>query len=214
MNAIAKALCSTMLLALMGCGANLYRSEADDPQTRQLSASELAVEQINSDDLERLKRLFDERSDSGAVTDFPIGPGDVLEISVPAIPELAQRVERVSGEGKIALPYIGEVKAAGMSSDELEAELHQRLLKYMHNPRVFLVVKEHRSRQVAVLGSVLNPGMYTLDSASDTLYDLVTRAGGVTTDADPVIQIIPAEEVAKEDEREARRSRAFRSRSS
>jgi polysaccharide biosynthesis/export protein len=159
----------------------------------------LTVTRSNSNDFERLKRLWEARSDNGAARDFPIGPGDVLEISVPAIPELSTRVERVSGEGEISLPYIGEIKAAGMTDEELEGELHQRLLKYMHNPRVFLMVKEYHSRQVAVLGAVMQPGMYTLNSESDTMADLVTRAGGVTMNADPVIQIIPAEEVSKEE---------------
>jgi len=203
MRPIAQTLWSFALVwTIAGCGANLYRSEAEDPEARKVSAAELVVQRTSSDDFERLKRLWETRSDGGAARDFPIGPGDVLEISVPAIPELATRVERVSGEGEISLPYIGKVKAAGLTDEELEAELHKRLLRYMHNPRVFLVVKEYYSRQVAVLGAVLQPGMYNLNSSSDTLYDLVTRAGGVTTTADPIVQIIPAEEVSKADELE------------
>jgi len=186
-------------LILTGCGANLYRSSAEDPAAKNVSLAELVVKRSHGDDFERLKRLWEKRSDNGAVRDFPIGPGDVLEISVPAIPELATRVERVSGEGKISLPYIGEVKVAGMTDEQLEQELHQRLLQYMHNPRVFLLVKEYHSRQVAVLGAVVQPGMYTLTSESETLYDLITRAGGLNPTADPVIQIIPAEEVSEEE---------------
>lgn len=187
-------------LGVTGCGANLYRTALDDPQARKVSAAELALAKTNTDDLERLKSLFEARSEDAVSGDFPIGPGDVLEISVPAIPELASRVERVSVEGDISLPYIGKVKAAGMTQEALDAELHKRLLTYMHNPRIFLTVKEYNSRQVAVLGSVMRPGMYTLTSSSDTLFDLVTRAGGVTTNADPIIQIIPAEEAPEEDE--------------
>jgi len=164
----------------------------------------LAVKRTQSNDFERLKLLWEKRSDHGAAKDFPIGPGDVLEISVPAMPELPL-VWRVSGEGEIELPYIGEVKNCRHDRRGAGGGVTQVAWKiYAHSQgvSVFLVVKEYPSRQVAVLGSVLKPGMYTLNSESDTLYDLFTRAGGVTTDADPVVQIIPAEEVSEEDKQE------------
>ena len=91
-------------LALAGCGANLYRSSSEDPQSKQVPASELAVQRSHGNDFERLKELWEKRSESGVAKDFAIGPGDVLEISVPAIPELSLRVERVSGEGDAPHP--------------------------------------------------------------------------------------------------------------
>jgi polysaccharide export outer membrane protein len=148
-------------------------------------------------DLERLAELWKARNQNGLVTDFPIGPGDVLEISVPAMKELQSRTVRVSGEGRIFLPFIGHVDAKGLTEEELAEECRSRLEKYMHNPRVFIFVKEYRSRQVAVLGAVGKPGIYSLNTEADTILDLISRAGGIKPGADPRIHLIPADLLEK-----------------
>jgi polysaccharide biosynthesis/export protein len=146
-------------------------------------------------DIDRLARLWQTRSQGIAVSDYPVGPGDVLEISVPAIDELRDRVVRISGEGTISLPFVGNLQAAGLTEDALKQQLVERLTKYMYNPRVVLFVKEYRSRQVAVVGEVVKPGLYSLTSGADTILDVISQAGGMKSGADPRIYLVPFEPV-------------------
>ena len=146
-------------------------------------------------DLERLARLWELRSQGKITADYPVGPGDVVEISVPAIEELRGRIVRISGDGTISLPYIGKFHAAGLTEEELREKLAEQLRVYMYSPRVVVFVKEYRSRQVAVLGAVVKPGLYSLSSGGDTLLDMISQAGGIAPGADPKIYLIPAEPV-------------------
>ena len=116
-----------------------------------------------------------------------------MEISVPAIEELRGRVVRINGDGTISLPFIGKFQAAGLTEEELKEKLTERLQPYMFNPRVVVFVKEYKSRQVAVLGAVVKPGLYSLTSGGDSLLDMISQAGGMAPGADPKIYLIPAE---------------------
>jgi polysaccharide biosynthesis/export protein len=150
-----------------------------------------------SSDVQKLADLWLRRSKEKPNADFPIGVGDVVEISVPAIEELRARTVRISGDGTIALPFVGKIDAAGLTEDDLQQNLTERLKEYMHSPRVVVFVKEYRSRQVAVLGSVMRPGVYGISSGGDTLLDMISQAGGMAPVADPKIYLIPAEPAEK-----------------
>jgi polysaccharide export outer membrane protein len=141
----------------------------------------------------RFHHLRQTRLQTRTPADYPIGPGDVLEIVVPAMEELQKREVRVTGEGTIALPLIGEIHAAGLTEAELRQVIQQRLAVYMHAPQFNLFVREYRSRQVAVIGAVNKPGVYNLASETDTILDMVAQAGGMTQDAAQQILFIPAE---------------------
>jgi len=147
----------------------------------------------DSADLERLARLWHRRTQEGASADYPIGPGDVLEISVPHMEELESRTVRVSGEGTISLPFTGVVPVMGLTEGEVKTELRQRLTKYKRDPQLSLFVREYRSRLVAVAGAVGKPGLYSLASSTDTLLDMISQAGGMTKEAFPRILLTPAE---------------------
>jgi polysaccharide export outer membrane protein len=146
-------------------------------------------------DLQKLVRLWEVRTEENLGTDYPVGVGDVLEISVPAIEELRSRTVRIARDETISLPFIGKVRAAGLTGEELEQKLAEQLQQYMYKPRVIVFVKEYRSRQVAVLGAVLKPGLYSLTGSNDTLLDMLSQAGGMQHGADPKIYLIPAEPV-------------------
>src|SRR5712692_2124135 len=189
---------------LGGCVAPVHIPPAADgsrPTAVQSSAS-LTVSDISasdgqqSADLERLAQLRQRRTQERAATDYPIGPGDVLEISVPAMEELKDRAVRVSGEGVITLPFVGTVRAGGLTERELKEEIRRRLeADVMHNPQVNIFVREYRSRQVAVIGAVEKPGLYSLASGADTILDMISLAGGMKEEAAPRIYFIPAEPV-------------------
>lgn len=144
-------------------------------------------------DVDRLTRLWEQRTKYSVVSDYPIGPGDLLQVSVPAMDEIRERDARVSADGTISLPFVGRLIAQGFTLEEFSEELRQRLREYLRNPRVFVFVKESNSRQVAVLGAVARPGLYSLTSGSENIFDMIARAGGVLPDADQRIQFIPTE---------------------
>jgi polysaccharide export outer membrane protein len=153
-------------------------------------------------DLQKLADLWRKRTKDSAVNEYPIGAGDVIEISVPAMEELKNRSVRVTAEGTILLPFIGRVQAAGLTEGELAEQLQPRLKDYLRNPRVSIFVREYNSRQVAVLGAVTRPGLYNTTSGSENILDMISRAGGILPDAESRIHLIPIEplkgEAAKE----------------
>ena len=151
----------------------------------------------NKADLQKLAQLWDIRTHDKTSSDYAVSPGDVLEISVAAIEELHSRTVRIARDGTIALPFIGKLEAAGLTREELEQTLVERLQQYMYKPRVVVFVREYRSRQVAVLGAVPKPGLYSLSGGDDTLLDMLSQAGGVSQGADPKIYLIPAEPADK-----------------
>lgn len=160
-------------------------------QTPETAATAAAM------DLEKLVRLWETRAQEKGSNDYPVGPGDVVEISVPAIEELRTSLVRISGDGSVSLPFVGKMQVAGLTEDELRQKVLERLKQYMYKPRVLVFVREYRSRQVAVLGAVTRPGLYSLTSGADTLLDVISQAGGITPGADPKIYFIPAEPVEK-----------------
>ncbi len=154
----------------------------------------------NFDDtsVERLAQLWTQRRQPGTISDYPIGPGDVLEISVPAMEELKSRTVRVSGDGTIGAPFLGIIQVNGLTEEKLRQDITHRLEEYMYRPRVNLFVREYRSRQVAVLGAVSKPGFYSLASGADTLRDMISLAGGTNETAAPWICLTPSEEAGAE----------------
>ena len=163
---------------------------ADTPAVAAFSAAGLK----DPDDRARLVRLWRQRTADGGSSDFVLGPGDIIEISVPVIAELKDRTERVSGNGTLLLPFVGSVKAAGLTEKQLKAEIATRLSAIMYRPQIDLFVKEYRSRQVAVVGQVDKPGLYDLASPNDTLFDMLNDAGGINKDAAMRVLFIPAHE--------------------
>jgi polysaccharide biosynthesis/export protein len=128
----------------------------------------------------------------GKPPDFPIGAGDVLQISVPGLGEFKERTVRVDEDGNISMPLLGTIHAAGLTEDGVRKELVQRLNEYMYHPQVDLFVKTFSSRQTAVLGEVRNPGMYTLNGPGDTVREMIQRAGGMTDNAAQEILLTPS----------------------
>jgi len=115
-------------------------------------------------------------------TDYRVGPKDLLEISVFGLDELNKTV-RVTEDGKITLPLLGEVEVEGLTKAELEVKLKQLLEeKWLHNPQVTIFIQEHQSKRVSVLGAVGSPGPYEL-LGRQTLLQIISQAGGLTQEA-------------------------------
>ena len=121
--------------------------------------------------------------------EYRVGPKDLLEISVFGADELSRTV-RVSEDGKVSLPLLGEVLVDGLTKSELEKKLAGLLgEKYVQNPQVTVFIREYQSKRVSVLGAVEKPGPYQL-LGRQTLMQIVSEAGGLTRDAGNDIIII------------------------
>jgi polysaccharide export outer membrane protein len=123
-----------------------------------------------------------------------IGPDDALRISVYGYNDLSTET-RVSADGKITFPLVGEVLAAGKSSIDLEEEISKRLMKggYIQNAQVTVKITEHVSQQISVLGYVSKPGRYTLGSES-TIVDLIAMAGGINEQGSNKVILVRSDE--------------------
>jgi polysaccharide export outer membrane protein len=109
---------------------------------------------------------------------YCIGPEDVLQILVWEN-EALSRTAPVRPDGKISLPLLNDVQAAGLTPLELRDDLMRRLREYMPRPEVSVIVTDVRSFKVSVLGQVPKPDRYELKSAA-TVMDVLAMAGGFT----------------------------------
>ncbi len=112
------------------------------------------------------------------IADYKIGPEDILDISVWKSPELTRTVP-VRPDGKISLPLVNDIQAAGLTPAALRAQLTSRLAEYVPSPEVSVIVREVHSTKVAVIGSVRNPGRYELRSPA-TVLEMIALAQGFT----------------------------------
>lgn len=122
---------------------------------------------------------------SGAeASGYRIGPSDKLALTVFQVAELSFEEIFVDASGKLQLPLLGSVQAAGLTPAELSADLERRLgERYLRNPRVSVSVSEAASQKITVDGAVMKPGVYTMRGRT-TLLQAVAMAEGGTRIAD------------------------------
>ena len=113
---------------------------------------------------------------------FRIGPEDILDIQVWKNEELS-RVVPVRPDGKISLPLVNDIQAAGLTATELREQVRTRLAEFVPSPEVSVMVREVHSPKAAVVGNVRMPGHYEMKSPA-TVLDLLARAQGLTEFAD------------------------------
>jgi polysaccharide biosynthesis/export protein len=192
--ALSGSLGTALSLLLSACATVATAPAGSAVETQKIAASEAAVSSTaQNPDLRRLAALWEQRRKADFASDYPLGPGDVIEINVSGMDEIRNLTERVTGAGTISLPFVGTINVNGLTDKELREEIRRRLeTNYMRNPQVNLFVKEFRSRQVAVVGAVQRPGLYNLASGADTIFDMISQAGGMRPDAAARILLMPA----------------------
>lgn len=139
--------------------------------------------------------------DAGAVTasssEYRIGPEDVLDIIVWKNADLSKTVV-VRPDGRITLPLIGELRAGGMTADQVRDDIKVRLEKYKEVPEVSVTVADVRSYLLYILGEVKAPGRYQVKTYT-TLLQALALAGGFTPYADRnEIVVVRRDQTAKE----------------
>lgn len=123
-----------------------------------------------------------------ASVEYLVGPQDRLSIAVVDEPTLT-RIVTVGSDGTFDYPYIGLVKAAGVTLRGIQQDITTRLKeKYLRNPQVSIEVETYRSQVIYVWGQVRQPGAVTL-TGNTNLTDALARAGSPTPDAGSYIEI-------------------------
>lgn len=127
---------------------------------------------------------------AAAAADLPLGPGDVVKVSVYGSPDLTLET-RVSENGNISFPLVGQVDVGGLSTAAAERKLAALLESggYVRKPQVNIIVTTVQSQTVSVLGQVNRPGRYPVEGKR-SLMDMLAMAGGIGADGGDKVSLI------------------------
>jgi polysaccharide export outer membrane protein len=154
-------------LLIIFCGPVLGQVPASGQANRGLPAATVAASPAHPP------------APSGSKTDdnsFVIGNDDVLAINVWKEPDFSRSIQ-VRSDGKISLPLLGEVQAAGRTPLQLEYVIATKLLNYITKPEVTVMVEQINSKKFNILGQITKPGSYSL-ALAPTIVDAIAIAGG------------------------------------
>jgi polysaccharide export outer membrane protein len=120
--------------------------------------------------------------------EYELGEGDLLKITVYDNPDLTTEV-RVSGEGMITVPLIGEVQVKSLTATAIGRKLAGLFADgYIKNPQVSVFILEYKSKKVTALGEFTKPGLIEMRGNS-TLMEMISNAGGITANAGETLYI-------------------------
>jgi polysaccharide biosynthesis/export protein len=122
---------------------------------------------------------------------YVLGPDDGISVHVVDLAELDSKalgIIRIDHQGNIRLPLAGRIQASGLTVEQLEKEIANRLTSIMNDPEVTVSVAEFRSHPVSVLGAVRNSGVYQV-TGRKTLFEVLSLAGGLNPDASNRVNI-------------------------
>ena len=126
--------------------------------------------------------------DSPVLDNYPLGPNDEVELSGAELDEPPNKTTRVDGNGAIEVPLLGRVHVAGLTVEQAEQVLDERLSAYIRRAQITINVKELRSQPVSVLGAVNSPGVHQVQGHQNLL-EMLSLAGGIRPDAGYSIRI-------------------------
>lgn len=112
-------------------------------------------------------------------TEYHVAPGDVLAVRVWNQESMSTPRTRVRDDGKVSLPFLQDVEAAGMTLADLSSRLSVKLKTYVVNPVVTVTLEERRAVRVSVLGEVARAATYELPQGAGVL-EALAAAGGLT----------------------------------
>jgi polysaccharide export outer membrane protein len=113
---------------------------------------------------------------------YVLGPEDTITVRIFAADDIPDRPAQIGFDGLVTLPMIGQVKAGGMTVEQLQASLTTAYKKYFKNPQVTVQVTDSRSQPVSVAGNVGLPGVVQL-KGNRNLMEVIGQAGGLRADA-------------------------------
>ena len=203
MKKMSFSLCAIVAAVFSGCalGPQMQMSAPGDSAEYNGIAVHLhAIDQgdlgngaVNADGSTDLGDLKDLVVDSLPALEYRIGPLDMVQVVVWEHPELTSPMgqyqpagQKVTTDGKLFYPYAGELQAAGLTAQELRAEITKRLSdKILNDPQVDVRVTGYNSRKAFVAGAVERPGFVSFNENPMTLPDMIASVGGFAKEADP-----------------------------
>ncbi|MGH9559024.1 MAG: polysaccharide biosynthesis/export family protein, partial [Bryobacteraceae bacterium] len=120
--------------------------------------------------------------------DYLLGPDDQIKIWALGFEEFSDKPVRIDPSGYVDLPILGRIKAAGLSTEQLRADLLQRMTKLVKRPEASVEIVDYGSQPVSVIGAVNQPGVKQLQGRK-TLAEVLSMAGGLRPDSGAVIKI-------------------------
>lgn len=139
---------------------------------------EVLVKQQNPEEIN--ERVLNDISQIQSSNDYVLQPGDLLEITV-FMEDGMNRTLRISGNGTITFPLIGNLKISGYSVAQAEVELVKELKQFIKSPQVSMLIKEYGNKTVYVLGQVKKPSAIQIPpEKSLTILEAITSVGGFT----------------------------------
>ena len=157
-----------LVLAVAGCGTRFIRV---DPETAAY-----------------VEGLSQNPKESNILTEYQVGPEDVLDVRVWGDDALSKEVA-VRPDGKISLPLVGDMTAAGKSPVEIADEVRKALKAYKPSPQVDVSITHLNSYRIYLLGEVEHPGMVQVRNFT-TLLQAIALAGGPTRFASDEIVVL------------------------
>ena len=113
---------------------------------------------------------------------YLLGPDDRVSVNVRDVKEIEFKPALIDAAGNLELPYVGKLRAAGLSTGDLAKAIAERLKDYINDPNVTVEVTDYGSQPVSVIGAVNKPGVYQLRGRK-TLIEVLALAEGLRNDA-------------------------------
>lgn len=115
---------------------------------------------------------------------YRVGGMDIISVRVFDEPELSRDDIRISNDGQVTIPLIGQVNVANKTTREIEKFIEKRFISggYLKDPHVTVQVREFKSRKVLLMGALNNPGTFSLEG-NETLLEMLSKAGGIRFDS-------------------------------
>ena len=153
---------------------------AQVPATKIAAATPTAAQTLNGQEVREMRAALES-----------IGVGDMVRVTVFRNPELTTET-RVTDQGTISFPLLGDVPVAGLSPSQLSKRIAEKLSsgKYVVNPEVQVTLMQVNSRQVSVLGNVNKPGRYPIDNVNARLTDFIAAAGGIAAPGSDLVTVV------------------------
>jgi polysaccharide export outer membrane protein len=195
--------------AAIAPGMHMDRTAMPEPETPPVTAKlqPITLQLVKAEKEQRQQEASADISGLlGQPAPYKIESGDILAIVVWNHPELAAAVMSMPATGIIGIdnastsslpagfvvdqsgmlqfPFIGSLKAAGLSVEELRSQLSSQLARFIKNPDVTVRVQAYRSKRVYVTGDVKSPGLQSINDVPMTLPEALSRSGGTLPTAD------------------------------
>ncbi len=123
--------------------------------------------------------------------DNVLDDGDMVRVSVYGNPDLTTEA-KISASGMLSFPLVGEVRVGGLSAPDAERLIADRLMAegFLKQAQVNVIVLQSKGQQVSILGQVMKPGKYSIESGARSLFDFIALSGGVSAKGSSVITIL------------------------